>query len=300
MDITLINNQFGINSHVQFVIGEGGLPYAKVNNSAAAASISLYGGQVLSYTPKGQSDLLWLSPLSSFKKGVAIRGGIPLCFPWFGAHLTNKEFPSHGFARLTTWQVAETAAISASETKVVLRLLSDEDTLKLWPYKFEALLTIIVGDTLSVSLNFINAGDTPVHVTDALHTYFNISNASSIKIEGFANTAYFKGFEVEPTGFQHDEELIIDREVNQRYINHTNTCKICDKEWNRNVIVKKTGSTSTVVWNPWIETTKTMKDIPADGYKNFVCIEAANINNNTIILKPAESHTIETIIYVER
>jgi glucose-6-phosphate 1-epimerase len=299
MNLTALNQKFGIDEHVLFSTGEGGLPVAIVTNKYATAIISLYGAQVLSYIPSGEKELLWMSAKSLFKEGKAIRGGIPLCFPWFGKHLTNPSLPQHGFARLSTWQVAETATMGNGASQIRLQLHQSADTRALWPYDFSAVVTVIIGETLELKLKILNTDEEDFTYSDALHTYLNISTINNISIKGLYKTPYYDGFGDTPI-VQQDEMLVIAKEENRRYVEHTANCIITDSGYDRKIRVSKTGSKVTVVWNPWIETTKTMGDMAADGYQNFICVEAANSYDDVVTLKPFEEFTITTTIAVEQ
>jgi glucose-6-phosphate 1-epimerase len=299
MNLTALNQKFGIGEQIIFSTGEGGLPVAIIRNQYATAIISLYGAHVLSYIPSGEKELLWMSTKSLFKEGKAIRGGIPLCFPWFGKHLTDPSLPQHGFARLSMWEVAETATMGNGASQISLQLHQSADTKALWPYAFSAIVTVTVGETLELKLKVLNTDEEDFTYSDALHTYLNISNINNTSIEGFYKTPYYDGFGDTPT-VQQDKVLTIAKEENRRYVEHSADCIVTDNGYNRKIRVSKTGSKVTVVWNPWIETTKTMGDMAADGYQTFVCVEAANSYDDVVTLKPFEEFTITTTIALEQ
>jgi glucose-6-phosphate 1-epimerase len=299
MELTALNQKFGIGEQILFSTGEGGLPVAIITNKYATAIISLYGAQVLSYIPAGEKELLWMSTKSLFKEGKAIRGGIPLCFPWFGKHLTDPSLPQHGFARLSTWEVAETATMGNGASQISLQLHQSADTKALWPYAFSAIITVTVGETLELKLKVLNTDEEDFTYSDALHTYLNISNINNIHIEGLYKTPYYDGFGDTPI-VQQDELLAITKEENRRYVEHTSNCIVTDSGYGRKIRVSKTGSKVTVVWNPWIETTKTMSDMAPDGYQTFICVEAANSYDDVVTLKPFEEFTITTTIALEQ
>lgn len=299
MSIEALNHKFGIGSRLTFEEDENGLTLVKISNNAAKAVVSLYGAHVLSYQPTNEKEVLWLSRASKFEVGTPIRGGIPLCFPWFGPHPEDASKPAHGFARLAEWSVCSTSNNNEGETTLELELTSNSKTKELWPYDFYARLTVTVGEKLKVDLSFKNTGDKAFTTSDALHSYFNISTLSSISIDGLANHTYYDGFEKEPTHKQEAPLLTISKEENRRYINHSGKCTIADQEWNRSIGVEKLGSNVTVVWNPWQETTKTIGDIEDADYINFICVEAANAYNDSVTLQPSESHQISTIIAIE-
>ncbi len=298
MTISALNQEFGITGHLAFFEGNGFLPFVKINNEHAECILTLYGAHVLSYKPAGQPDLLWMSDTSAFENGKAIRGGIPLCFPWFGPHETDSSKPQHGFARLSYWEVKSTQQLKDGSTELILTLKENEETMKLWPFSFEAELTVVAGAAFTISLQIKNTSDKTFTYTDALHTYFHISELSNLQIAGLAGTSWYNGF-VSETTVQADEKLIISKEENRRYVNHTNDCMISDAGYHRNIRVSKTGSKVTVVWNPYKETAKSIADMPDDGYNTFICVEAANAYTDAVVLEPGQQHIISQTFSVQ-
>jgi len=296
MDHNELNTRFAIPDQLEFIEGKGHLPVAIITNRHAKAIVSLYGAQVLSFVPDGQRDILWLSPQSLFESGKAIRGGIPVCFPWFGPHAGDPKKPVHGFARLLTWKVTESLALKNGNTRLMLGLASTAETLALWPFAFAATLIVEVGEKLDVTLCYTNTGSETFMASNALHSYFSISHIANIALSGLKDCFYYAGFEKEANNRQHEDTLMIVREENRRYINHTADCVIADPAWNRSIRVEKKGSRVTVVWNPYSETVKTMADISATGYRDFVCVEAVNAYIDFAELNPGESHCISTTI----
>jgi glucose-6-phosphate 1-epimerase len=299
MNIKQLNQEFAIKGHVEFISGQGGFAVAKIHNKLGSAIISLYGAHVQSFIPASQKELLWMSPESLFEKGKPIRGGIPVCFPWFGPHATDSSKPLHGFARINDWKVNKTDVLADGSTLLLLTFVSNRHTLQIWPYKFEAQINLIVGKTLELTLTYKNTGSEAFVCSDALHSYLNISDITKIGIVGLDGHYYYWGSGKEADNRQAEEKLVISREENRRYINHSGDCLLSDDGWKRNIRVAKHGSRVTVVWNPWIEASKTMGDLPDDGYQTFVCIEAANTYDDSIMLHPGEDHSITAIMGVE-
>lgn len=300
MNYTDLNALHAIPGELEFGKGKGDLPVARITNRHAHAEISLYGAHVLSFIPNGQKDVLWLSPKSMFEPGKPIRGGIPVCFPWFGAHAADSQKPMHGFARLNFWNVIETSSLKNGSTRLILGLTSTPETMALWPYSFSAKLIIEAGEKLDVTLCCTNTGSETFTISGALHSYFAISNIGAIAISGLKDTYYHAGFAKEADQEQTGEILTINKEENRRYINHTNDCVLSDPAWNRKIRVAKKGSKVTVVWNPYSETVKTMADIPETGYLDFVCIEAANYYADSPAIKPGDTHCLSTTLSLEQ
>lgn len=295
MIVDTLNNQFSIGNLVTFSEGKGKLTMIHVNTQHASAEISLYGAQILSYVPKGQHDILWMSKDSLFETGKAIRGGVPVCFPWFGPHADDKTKPQHGFARLQDWNVISVEESSDELVIVTLSLHESPFSLELWPYTFKAIAEFSIGKTLEIKLTVTNTGKEAFEYSDALHTYFNISDITVINIEGLQNASYYEGFDMNLKK-QETSQLTFSSETNRRYIDHSGDCIINDPGYNRKIRSGKTGSKVTVVWNPWEATAKTMTDIHSGGYKTYVCAEPANAypGIDMINLAPGASHTLST------
>ncbi|TLX78116.1 D-hexose-6-phosphate mutarotase [Labilibacter sediminis] len=289
-----LTNRFAMEGQVSFYKKQE-LDIIQITNKHAQMDLSLYGAQVLSFIPNNEEDLLWMSSLSEFKQGKAIRGGIPLCFPWFGPHDSDDSLPQHGFARLSVWNLEEVKQLEDDRTSVTLTIQSSPDTKKYWPHEFYAELTVIVGKELEVNLTVNNTDSDSFKYTSALHTYLAVGDINNAKIEGLKNTEYYWGFE-DTIQKQDDELLSITKEENRRYINTSNTCFIQNSLNNKTTAIDKKGSNVTVVWNPWQETCLQMKDVENEAYKSFVCVEAANYYYDYIVLKPGESHTTSTKI----
>lgn len=290
-----LDDQFSIEGELGFMETDGDLIAISICNKFADAEICLYGAHVTQFLPHGSFDVLWMSTDSYFEEGKPIRGGIPLCFPWFGPNATDANLPPHGFARLMYWEVIETASLETGETRVRLQLCSSEETKKIWPHDFRAELNVLVGNTLEVGLTITNTGSETIDYSAALHSYLNISGLENIKIEGLEGTMYHSGFGNELLT-QNDQFLEINQEENRRYINTDSDCVLIDQAFSQAIRVSKKGSNVTVVWNPGAETAAKMDDMPDDGYETFVCIEAVNFYNDTIHLAPGEKYTTATTI----
>jgi glucose-6-phosphate 1-epimerase len=298
--IERLNEKFGIAGKVKFYKGKGDLITIDINTTVATADICLYGAQALSFITAGNSDLLWMSERSLFEEGKAIRGGIPLCFPWFGPHSSGKTKPQHGFARLQYWNVESVKENADKSIAIELSLNQSEASLQLWPHHFTAKATFIIGKSLQLQLSVTNTGNETFEYSDALHSYFIISNIDTIAVEGLQDATYYEAFGTE-LKTQQNQLLYFNNETNRRYVNTTSNCIIHDKGLNRKISVEKTGSRVTVVWNPAEATTKTIADITPDGYKTFVCVEPANAyaGIDMISLAPGKSHTLSTTIKIQ-
>ena len=298
IDIQQLNERHSIPGILTFEKRDNNFVFLNISNQLADSSISLYGAQITSFRPKNELDILWMSPASNFLHGKAIRGGIPVCFPWFGPHKTDPGKPQHGFGRLMSWEVAETAHWPSGETFIRLELLSSDFTRSYWPHSFVAEMIIVAGKALTATLKVTNTSSVPFDYSCALHTYYNISAIEKISISGLEGAGYYRHDEAGEF-IQDSSTLLINEMVDRHYYDTVETCVISDPVYNRKIHVAKAGSSVTTVWNPWIENCTKIGDMPDDGYKTFVCIEAVNSFGNTIVLNPGESHETSAIIGLE-
>ena len=298
IDIDELDEKFSIEGEVGFAELENDLIFITVSNKYADADICLYGAHITSFRLHNSIDLLWMSPESSFEVGTPIRGGIPVCFPWFGPHKTDPEKPQHGFARLMYWDVAEISTNTAGETVVRLQLNSSAETKAYWPHDFCAEMTIVVGKTLVATLKITNLSAESFDYTCALHSYFNLSAIESISIEGLKGTTYYNQLTGE-NGVQEEEILEIQGALTRHYLDTETPVVIADSAFRRRIKVDKSGSKVTTVWNPGAENCAKIGDLPDDGYETFVCVEATNAFDYPVRLAAGESFETSAIIGLE-
>jgi len=271
---------------------KNGFKYIEIKNAKAEAKISLQGAHIFHYKEQGKPSLLWLSELACFEEGKAIRGGIPICFPWFGKNKNNATLVQHGFARTSLWSVTIEEELSPDSTHIQLQLLSDEKSKQIWNYDFDVRLNIVVGSELFVTLSVSNTDSKPFEVTTALHSYFNVSNIDNVVVKGLDNKVYYDALdEIE---YVQKDELKIDKEVDRVYYEISNKIELYDNEYR--VELTQTNSDSLVVWNPWVEKSKQMVDMNNDAYKNMLCLETGNIGREPLTIEPNETHISGVII----
>jgi glucose-6-phosphate 1-epimerase len=297
-DIDELDELFSIEGELGFAELENDLIFLTVSNKYADADICLYGGHVTSFKPRNSMEILWMSPDSSFEVGKPIRGGIPICFPWFGPHKTDQEMPQHGFARLMYWDVLETATLPSGETMIRLQLCSSEETKTYWSHDFCAELNMVVGTTLKVALKVTNTSKVPFEYTCALHSYFYLSAIENIDITGLEGKTYFNQNTGE-NGVQEESSLQIKEPLTHHYLNTETPVVIEDSIFSRRIKVDKSGSKVTTVWNPGEETCAKIGDLPDDAWETFVCVEATNAFDYPVKLAPGESHETAAIIGLE-
>jgi len=298
IDIDDLDERFSIEGELGFAELENDLVFITVSNKFADADICLYGAHVTSFRPRNTMDILWMSPDSFFEVGKAIRGGIPICFPWFGPHKTNPEKPQHGFARLMYWEVVETAEKPNGETVIRLQLCSSEVTKAYWPHDFCAEVTITVGLSLVVSLKVTNNSEEAFEYGCALHTYYGLSAIENLSIEGLQGRSYYNQLTGEYS-IQEEALLKIKEPLTRHYLNTEGQVIIEDQVFHQRIRVEKSGSKVTTVWNPGEEACAQIADLPEDAYETFVCVEATNAFDYQISLAPGESYETSAIIGID-
>lgn len=298
-DLQTLNDRFAIAKHLSFQSGSGDLIVAEIKNGLASATVALLGAHVMSFQPDGYDPVLWMSKQRFYEVGKPIRGGIPVCWPWFANHPTDPEKPMHGFVRSALWKVKETTVTDNGATQIRLSICDDESTRTLWPYRFELELVVTVGQELSVERIAKNTGDEAFTYNGALHTYFAVSDVSQITIHGVEGCFYLDNVADFAQKLQQGP-IIINSEVDRIYLNTTAECVIADPGLRRQIHVAKTGSRTTVVWNPWMEKSKRMKDFGDQEYPGMVCVETANARDDRITVNPGGEHAVSAIISVEK
>lgn len=280
------------NNHLCFKTGEGNIPVVEIQNAQASAIISLQGAHVLSWKPRDEDDVIWLSSEATFASGKSIRGGIPICWPWFGAHEIDDSFPAHGFARTVLWQVADTKKLSSDETQITFRLSTnelDENIQKMWPQETLAEYRLTIAKTLTLELTTFNNSDETITIGQALHTYFNVEDISNTTVYGLEGKTYLDKTDNFNSKTQNDP-ITINNEVDRVYLDTADDITIDNKK--RKIIIKKQGSNSTVVWNPWKDVADKMGDLGQEGYRKMLCVESANAAEDVVHINAGDSYTL--------
>lgn len=291
MNLADLNARFGL-PNLRFVEGPGGLMFAEIDNRDASATVCLQGAHITTYRPKHQAEpVIWLSEQARFAHGKSIRGGVPVCWPWFGAHATASDFPGHGFARTVMWQVVGSATPANGETALTLALIDTDQTRAQWPHPSRVQLKATFGRQLHVELTTTNMGETAFTLGEALHTYLHIGDIADIRITGLEGCEYLDKVEGGARKTQHGA-LVCSGEVDRVYVNTTATCVVEDARLGRRLTVAKTGSSSTVVWTPWAEKADRMGDFGPHGWRGMVCVESGNALENVVQVAAGASHTL--------
>ena len=265
--------------------GNGELPKINVNTAWSAAEIYLHGAQVTDFRREGDAPLLFLSQCSRFERTQPIRGGIPIVFPWFGA---REGEPSHGFARLTDWQLQETAALP--EGGATLRFsLPETGENALWP-SFTAFYVVTVTESLTLEMIVTNTAPAQtLTIENCLHTYFAVGDISAVSVTGLKGLSYLDHLENLAQKTDTAEAVTFAGEVDRIYLDHTGAVDILDPRLKRRIRIEKSGSASTVVWNPWIAKSQRMPDFGNEEYKQMLCVESGNVGRNHVTLAPGRS-----------
>lgn len=276
--------------------GEGSLPRLRVENAHARGEVYLHGAHVTAWEPKGQSPVLWTSRESAWAADKPIRGGVPICFPWFAAHATEKSAPGHGYARLADWTLTDADDEADGSTSLGFRLTQPATPWPLWPHGFEAAYRVTIGRTLGLAFEVHNTGPAPITYEEALHSYFAVQVVREISITGLEDTEYLDKVDRMARKRQGRDPIRFTGETDRVYLNTRAACTIHDPGRRRRIVVAKTGSEATVVWNPWIDKAKAMPDFGDLEWPEMVCVETANVNAHAITLAPGARHTIQATI----
>ena len=289
-NLDTLNRHFGLSGALHFVNGSGDLPIVEIQTPLASARVALQGAHLLAWQPAGAAPVIWLSQAAVFAPGQPIRGGVPVCWPWFGA---REGLPMHGFVRTRMWQVRATALDADQQVVLRLGLQDDADTRALWDHAFDLELELTVGTTLTLKLTSRNTGDQPFTLTDALHTYFCASDIHQTTVQGLDGCDYLDKVQNFAQFRQSGPVEFID-ETDRIYVNTTADCVIDDRVQQRAIRVGKNGSRSTVVWNPWRD--KVFADMAAGEYRQMLCVETCNAGPDQVTLAPGQSHVLSACI----
>lgn len=284
-------SRHAIPGQLHFHRNPAGLVFAEIDNAAGTASICLQGAHLTSFRPKAQPEpVVWVSEAARYLPGKSIRGGVPVCWPWFGPHAGEGSFPAHGFARTVPWAVLDSGA-SQGATHIALQLEASDATRAQWPHDTPVTLRISVSDTLDMALTTHNATTEALLLSEALHTYFQVGDIAEVELLGLDGCAYLDKTEAFARK-QQQGAVRFAAEMDRVYVHTRSECVIHDPRLQRRIRIAKQGSASTVVWTPWEQKAAAMGDYTAQGWRNMLCVESANAADNTLTLPPGETHTL--------
>ncbi|WP_395719236.1 D-hexose-6-phosphate mutarotase [Prosthecobacter sp.] len=274
-----------------------GYPVLVINHAAASGRIALNGAHVMEWTPAGEKPVLYMSPQALLEPGKAIRGGVPVCWPWFGPHPMESDKPAHGFVRNLMWEIGEVTENFAG-VKLQFHLRDSDASRAFWPHAFELRFEVKMGAQLGMALHIKNTSAEAWSMTGALHTYLCVEDVTEAAVIGLDDAFYVES-RLSPERIEQSGPVYFDREVDRNYESR-DTVRLLDKKGRRTIVVEKSGSRATIVWNPWIDKSKRLADLPDDAYPHFVCIEAANAVPDVIAMPPGKEHVLEQRLRVQK
>ena len=276
--------------------GASGLPRLAVTTPLANAHVYLHGGHITHYQPVTSGPVLFLSRSSLFAFDKAIRGGVPIIFPWFGARAGDPGAAMHGFARTSEWELEELDCAEDEVVTLTLRMASSKTMRAQWPHDFVLRHRITIGAQLKMALEVENISDAPFTFEEALHTYFAVSDVREVSVTGLGGTDFIDKTDRFQRKRQAEETLRLTGETDRVYLNTRTECAIHDAAYRRHITIGKSGSDTTVVWNPWIAKAKAMSDFGDDEWTSMLCIETANTGANAVTLPAGATHVMEAVI----
>ena len=279
-----------------------GGPVLRLTNDSGTALVALQGAQLFGWTPAGHDPVIWLSPVERLANPPAnpkpVRGGTPVCWPWFAAHPTDASKPPHGFVRTRLWNI-DRAERSDSQLRVTFTTATTAPDKTLWPGQASLDFTVTLGEELTLDFTTHNTGADAFSLTQALHTYFAVSDISNVSVEGFDGQTYLDKLDAN-TRKQQAGPITFAAEVDRVYDVHEGWAAITDRGLKRRIEIAKSGSRSSVVWNPWIEKCNRLGDMGPDGYRGMVCVETCNAGADIVHILPRASHTLSATYEVVR
>ncbi|POF41071.1 D-hexose-6-phosphate mutarotase [Pseudomonas laurylsulfativorans] len=273
----------------------------RIRHGQAELLVAQQGAHILSYQLAGQPPLIWLNDEAVFKTGKSIRAGVPVCWPWFGvfdrnpqsvqAMRVSKEAPSaHGFVRAMDWELGGIEAEGES-LKVEFLLPYPEGGFPGWPHQVDLKLSIRLDEQLHIHLTSHNQGADAVSISQALHSYFAVSDVRDVHVEGVDGLNYIETLDNWKTVTQ-TGDLRFTGETDRIYLDAPPQLSIVDPAWERRIVLTSCGSRTAVIWNPWIDRAAAFSDMADNGWQRMLCIETANVMGDVVSLAPGASHTL--------
>ena len=282
--------------------GQGGLTRVAVETADRRGARLPARGARDALPARGRGPVLFVSGESHFAAGKAIRGGVPVIFPWFGAKADDPKAPQHGFVRNVPWELRGITAGPDGAVAVTFAFGPSAETRKVWPHEFELLYAITFGAALEMSLQVRNAGTTPFRCEEALHTYLAVADVRKATIEGLGGREFIDKVDGFRRKTQPPGSFTLDGETDRVYLNTPDTVVVNDRNATepaggvRMLSVEKQGSGSSIVWNPWIAKAKAMADFGDDEWPRMLCVETANAAENAVTLQPGKTHTMRAAV----
>lgn len=276
-------------------LGDQGLRGWQIATPVCRAVLSQQGAQVLEFQAAGKPPLLWQSPQATRQPGKAIRGGIPICFPWFGPHPTDAGKPAHGFARQRDWALAN-ARQTPDALLVELTLAADDTTRELWPHDFLASLRISFGSRLALQLSVANTGTTPFRFAFAFHSYFPLADSSRACVYGLEDSVCIDQLAQDRTRSRQTGAVRFSGETDRIFLQTAGECRLVDELRNQAVLLSAPDCHSVIAWNPGPDKTARLVDMPPDAWRTMACIESGNVEDDAPELPPGAKQTFTLVL----
>lgn len=279
-----------VDDFVTFGSGSGGLSAVRVRGPLCEGEVLLHGAHVTQFTPTGQAPLLFVSERAVFRDGAAVRGGVPVIFPWFGPRAGHPESPMHGLVRTRAWRLVRVAASADGVVEVVLGIEDSEETRAHWAHAFRLELAVRFAGELGLRLTVSNPGSEPFSCETAFHPYFVVGDIRSVGVRGLSGVPYLSKTEGMARRVDDAESVRFTAETDRVYCGTGEACVI-EEPGRTPIILEKRGSLTTVVWNPWIAKAAAMTDFGDDEWPEMVCVEQANVGED--VLEVAAGASVE-------
>ena len=296
-DLADLNRRFAIPGIASVILGNGGMPAVQIATPAAAGEMYLHGAHVTSWRPRGVREVLFLSPRSLYQDGKAIRGGVPVCFPWFGDKADDPHAPAHGFVRTKSWHL-EALERNGDGVSVSMFTESSNSTQQWWPHSFRLQYRVTFGTDLVLELMVRNTGAHPFRFEEALHAYYKVGDAARAGVSGLNGTHYLDKTDSFREKTQ-SGDVVITSETDRVYLDTEHALLLKDPVLRRQITVAKENSRTTVVWNPWVEKAKALSDLGADQWSSMLCIEVTNVGSSAVELPPGQQHTMSARVHIQ-
>ena len=298
LELTELERRFAIPGVAKVTEGNGGLPRVQISCAFGCGEVYLHGAQVTSWKPASHDEVLFVSTKSHWQEGQAIRGGIPICFPWFRAKADDAHAPAHGVVRTRSWELE---SVVESENGVAVSMIthSDEPSRRWWPGEFRLLHRVTFGSNLNLELVCTNTGTIPFRFEEALHTYNRISDIEQVRLQGLDTVHLLDNTDSNREKTQHGD-IAIAAQTDSAYMNTGNAVDLLDPAMQRHIRLTKDNSLTTVVWNPWREGAAGLKDLGDGEWKQFLCAEASNILGDSVNLDPGQEHKMTAVLSVAK
>lgn len=269
----------------QYQTSSPALPLLHISNQSCEALIAVQGAHLLQFKPHSGAELLWLSPNAIFAEGTAIRGGIPVCLPWFGVNQKDPSKPKHGFVRNQDWQLSEVHEPDTNTTVLVFTFESSTEDLALFPHPFTAQLKIILSDDITLELTLLNCSDAEAEFSWALHSYHPVADLASTAVAGLSGLNYLDNLRgLKPT--PQDGNIRFDGEVDRVYESVPVSQQILGQPA---ITISGHNCETAIVWNPGAENAASMADVGEGIHQQFICVERGAAFGNSWVLAPDEN-----------